>query len=193
MNKKIIAVLGCLLLVGVAAAQVMPEEKVYDTGKPLKKPMVMEPFYEFQHARKIPDITFTAPDGKKVSLSDFKGKVLLINVWATWCEPCIQEIPQLIEMQKKLEGTDMKLIAVSVDEDLSTAPNFLAKHNLKDFDTLLDPEQKIDVILPLSSVPTNYVLDGSGNLVAFFRNYLPWDDPDIYPFLMKVAKKYKDK
>ncbi len=193
MIKKIIAVLGCLLLVGVAAAQVMPEEKVYDTGKPLKKPMVMEPFYEFQHARKIPDVTFTAPDGNKVSLSDFKGKVLLINVWATWCEPCIQEIPQLIEMQKKLEGTDMKLIAVSVDEDLSTAPNFLTKHNLKDFDTLLDPEQKIDVILPLSSVPTNYVLDGSGNLVAFFRNYLPWDDPDIYPFLMKVAKKYKDK
>ncbi len=193
MIKKIIAVLGCLLLVGVAAAQVMPEEKVYDTGKPLKKPMVMEPFYEFQYARKIPDLTFITLDDEKVSLSDFKGKVLLINVWATWCEPCIREIPQLIEMQKKLEGTDMKLIAVSVDDDPLAAAYFLAKHNLRDFDTLLDPEQKIDAIMPLTSVPANYVLDGSGNLVGFFRNYLPWDDPDIYPFLMKVAKKYKDK
>ncbi len=191
--RKIAAGLFCLAVATAAGAQAMLSEKVYDTGKPLQKPMVMLPFTEFHSARKTPDLDLRTLEGKKVDLGQYKGKVLILNVWATWCAPCLREIPALMELQKRLESTNVRLVGLSVDEDPTQIPGFLMKFKFTGFDTWLDPTQNIDSLMPLSVVPTNYVFDGSGNLIGFLRGYLPWEDPEVLPFLEKLGKKYADK
>ncbi|MCD8339125.1 MAG: TlpA family protein disulfide reductase, partial [Burkholderiales bacterium] len=187
MLKKFMVALFCLAMAGTAASQAMLGEKLYDTGTPLKKPMVMEPFVEFQTARKLPKFELKTLDGQPVNLADYHGKLLILNIWATWCLPCIREIPMLIDLQKKLEGTDVVLMGVAVDENPSTLKPFFKKYGFQGFKTWMDPDLSVDNAMPISTVPTNYFLDGSGNLIGFFRGYISWDEPDIGPILEKLA------
>ncbi len=193
MLKKLMVGLFCLVMAATAGAQAMLGEKLYDTGKPLKKPMIFEPFVEFQNARKIPEFHLETLDGKPVNLEDYRGKLLVLNIWATWCQPCIREIPEIIDLQKKLEGTDVVFMGVSVDDNAKKVQNFFKKWKFEGFKTWFDPDLSVDEAMPISSVPTNYFLDGSGNLIGFFRGYIDWDEKDVVPFLEKLAEKYKDK
>ena len=66
--------------------------------------MVMKPFVEFSKARPLPELRIFTLEGEKVDLAKYRGKLLILNVWGTWCTPCIREIPQLIDLQKQLKG-----------------------------------------------------------------------------------------
>ena len=82
-------------------AQTIFSTNGYSTGEPLEKPMVMKPFVEFSKARQLPALRIFTLEGEKVDLSKYQGKLLILNVWGTWCTPCIREIPQLIDLQKQ--------------------------------------------------------------------------------------------
>ena len=113
-----------------------------------------------------------------------------MNVWGTWCTPCIREIPQLIDLQKQLKGSNIEIVGVAVDKSVAGIPKFLAKHKMSEFNTWSDPTESMEDVMPLEVVPTNYIIDGAGNLVGYLPGYLPWDDKDVMPFLKKLAQKY---
>lgn len=165
-------------------------DRVYETGTPLKAPRTMPNFQELKHALKMPQFDLKTIYGTDVNLSDYKGKVIVLNVWATWCRPCVAEIPELITAQKALKDSDVRVIGVAVDGGNVDLKKFLDKIRAPGFETFIDNKQAIPGKMGVSVVPTNFIIDGNGNLVAYAEGYLPWENPQIISFLKEVGKKY---
>ena len=150
----------------------------------------MPNFRELKHALKMPQFDLKTIYGTDVNLSDYKGKVIVLNVWATWCRPCVAEIPELITAQKALKNSDVRVIGVAVDGENVDLKKFLDKIRASGFETFIDGNQAIPGKMGVSVVPTNFIIDGNGNLVAYAEGYLPWENPQIISFLKEIGKKY---
>ena len=172
------------------APQAADFDRVYETGTPLKAPRAMPNFRELKHALKMPQFDLKTIYGKNVNLADYKGKVFVLNVWATWCRPCVAEIPELITAQNALKNSDVRVIGVAVDGGNVDLKKFLDKIRASGFETLIDSKQAIPGKMGVSVVPTNFIIDGNGNLVAYAEGYLPWENPQIISFLKEIGKKY---
>lgn len=107
-----------------------------------------------------PDISLVGIDGKKMQLSDLKGKKVFLNFWATWCPPCRGEMPD-IEKMHKTYGNDLTIVAVSSAESSSTVKKFLQKTNYT-FPIYLDENANISRTYQLASIPTSYFIDENG-------------------------------
>ncbi len=149
------------------APQAADFDRVYETGTPLKAPRAMPNFRELKHALKMPQFDLKTIYGKNVNLADYKGKVVVLNVWATWCRPCVAEIPELITAQNALKNSDVRVIGVAVDGGNVDLKKFLDKIRASGFETLIDSKQAIPGKMGVSVVPTNFIIDGNGNLVAY--------------------------
>jgi len=189
MNKTLI--LTCLLAISSVFIPVEAKtNKVYNTGEAIDKPMIMSRFIEMQSAREVPDVTFTDTEGGEVNLKQYKGKVVMVNLWATWCAPCIKEIPQMENIRQTNIDKDLVVLPISIDEESEKVKPFLTRHGLAHYKTWLDPNKDIDRVMPADVVPATYVFDGSGNLIGFLRGYLDWGDEDVQPYLEKLIAKY---
>ena len=91
---------------------------------------------------------------RKVSLQEFRGKIVVLNFWATWCPPCVDEMPSLVQMQQKMKGKGVEVLAISVDADQSAYQNFLKSYKV-DLLTVRDPEQKSNNLYGTSKFPGN--------------------------------------
>jgi peroxiredoxin len=112
-----------------------------------------------------PNFTFPGLDGKKVSLADYKGKVVLLNIWATWCAPCVAEMPSMQKLYQELKHEDFELLAVSVDESGAEAITpFMEKHKLS-FPVLLDPRGDIKSLYQVTGIPESFLIDKDGIIV----------------------------
>ena len=133
--KKLL-VLSCLA--GTVLFSSVPKaadfDRVYETGTPLKAPRMMPNFRELKHALKMPQFDLKTIYGTDVNLSDYKGKVIVLNVWATWCRPCVAEIPELITAQKALKNSDVRVIGVAVDGENVDLKKFLDKIRASGFE-----------------------------------------------------------
>ncbi len=179
-----------LLVVSQTSSAAMPSIKVYNTGDNLPKPMIMSRFTEMTNARKVEEVPFENLQGETVKLSDHRGKLVLLNLWATWCGPCIKEIPMMEQIRVANLDKELVVLPLSIDEEYLKVEDFLERHNLSGYPTLVDPQQQISKMLPIDAVPATYVFDGSGNLVGFLRGYLDWSDKEIQPYLEKLTEKY---
>ena len=115
----------------------------------------------------VPALNFTFPglDGKKVSLADYKGKVVLLNIWATWCAPCVAEMPSMEKLYQELKDEDFELLAVSVDESgVEVVTPFMKKHKLS-FPVLLDTQGDIKSLYQLTGIPESFIMDKDGIIV----------------------------
>ena len=169
------------------------QQKAYATGEAIEKPMQMTSFVELQYAREVSDLSFNDLQGKAHKLSDYHGKLLLLNLWATWCPPCIREIPALQKVKAHNQNSNISVVSLSIDEDPKDISTFLQKHQFEGFSTLIDPNKQIEKIMPANVVPATYVFDGAGNLVGFMRGFLHWDEPSVQPYLDKLSAKYAGK
>lgn len=104
-------------------------------------------------------------NGKEVSLSDFKGKKVFLNFWATWCPPCKAEMPEMEKLYQETKDSDLVILAVNLAEDRNTVQNFISKNNYN-FSVLLDSENAAAVQYKIVSIPTSYFIDEEGNIVA---------------------------
>lgn len=118
-----------------------------------------------------------AATGKPVSLEDYRGKVLLVNVWATWCLPCRVEMPSLQRLHRRFDGTDFRIVAVSVDkDDVKVVNDFVQELGLT-FDVLHDREGAIERLYRTTGVPESFVLDRHGRIVKKVIGAAEWDSP----------------
>ena len=129
---------------------------------------------------------FTIQDSdRKVSLSDYRGKVVLLNFWATWCPPCIAEMPSLIELQKKLKDKDVVILGVSIDADEAAYHKFLKEYGVN-FVTVRDEDKKTPTLYGTFGWPETYVIDRQGVVRRKFIGAAEWTSPEIMEFLTKL-------
>jgi thiol-disulfide isomerase/thioredoxin len=128
---------------------------------------------------------FTITDSQRtVSLNQFQGKPVVLNFWATWCPPCIQEMPSLVQLQKQL-GDKVTILAVSEDDDDNAYKQFVRDHNV-DLLTVRDTRQKTNGLYGTTGFPETFVIDRSGKIVRKFIGPQEWTSPEIVDYLKKM-------
>ncbi len=127
-------------------------------------------------------------DGE-VALSDFIGSYVVLNVWATWCAPCVEELPSLQRLKAEL-GQGWHVMAVSIDtvNRVDVVKNFVEQHDVSDVAGYHDQSMAMQNILPVSKLPTTFILDSKGRVLYEIRGDAHWDDPIIVKFLNKLSK-----
>lgn len=127
---------------------------------------------------------FVVTDGAKtVDLSKLRGQVVVLNLWASWCAPCVEEIPSLVAMQHQLP--QVKVVAISMDEDAAAYQRFLEQHHV-DFLSLRDPSQRVNALYGTAQIPETYVIDRQGVLRRKFVSAQNWTSPEIIEYLEKL-------
>lgn len=130
-----------------------------------------------------PDFTVKDSD-RTVALHDLRGKIVILNFWTTWCEPCIVEMPSLVQLQKQM-GPQITVLGVSTDEDERAYHNFLRKYNI-DFLTVRDPDRKSADIYGTTGQPETFIIDTHGILRRKFIGPVNWTSPEIMDYLRKL-------
>jgi cytochrome c biogenesis protein CcmG/thiol:disulfide interchange protein DsbE len=131
-----------------------------------------------------PDFTVQDSD-HSVTLSQFKGQVVVLNFWATWCPPCIEEMPSLVEMQRRMRPKGVTVLAVSIDVDENAYHKFIKDHGVNMI-TVRDPEEKTAVLYGTHGWPETYIIDRSGVVRRKFIGAVDWTEPEIIDFMAKL-------
>jgi len=126
-----------------------------------------------------PPFSFVDPDGNRASLADFSGKLVVLNLWATWCAPCLREMPALDRMQMRL-GKDVVVLAISEDRGGGKVVEpFIEKFGLKSVKFYLDPKSRAEQAFKIQGLPTSFVIGREGNVFGRVEGAAEWDSPKL--------------
>ena len=124
-----------------------------------------------------PDFTLPGLDGQMVSLADYRGKVVFLNIWATWCPPCVEEMPSMEKLYQQLKTEDFEILAVSMDISGAEAVlPFMKKYKLN-FPALTDTEGAIKSLYQTTGVPETFIIDKDGTIVEKIIGPRDWASP----------------
>lgn len=130
--------------------------------------------------RPLPGFALQDLQGESHRLADYRGKVVMVNFWATYCAPCIKEIPSMQRLQEKLGEESFAILAVNMAESRRDVENFLQEHDIRvDFPVLLDPDGQVVSQWMITAVPTTFILDPAGEVRYGLFGGLEWDKPEI--------------
>ncbi|WP_425466563.1 TlpA disulfide reductase family protein [Paracoccus subflavus] len=125
--------------------------------------------------RPVPDVEFTDPEGGTHRLEDYRGKVVLLNFWATWCAPCREEMPSLDRLQADMGGDDFVVLAVATGRNApEQIDRFYAETGLQNLPVLLDPRQKLSRAMGVVGLPVTVLIDREGNEIARLLGEADW-------------------
>ncbi len=130
-----------------------------------------------------PDFTIRDTD-KTVSLDQFRGKPVVLNFWATWCPPCIEEIPSMMRLQT-IMGSKVQILGISTDVDDAAYHRFIADKKIN-FLTVRDGDQRVNTMYGTYKFPETYILDGKGVIRRKFIGGATWDSPEIVGYLQSL-------
>jgi thiol-disulfide isomerase/thioredoxin len=133
------------------------------------------------------DFSLPSLDGKTTSLASFRGKVVLLSFWATWCGPCKQELPSIQALYEKLKGKGLTVVAVDLMEDRKTVADFVKSHGMT-FPVLMDGNGKVGGSYDAGSIPTNYLVDRKGKILARVVGFdgVDWTSPERLQLFEKL-------
>jgi peroxiredoxin len=134
---------------------------------------------------KAPDFALKDTSGRTVSFSSVKGKVVLLNFWATWCPPCKAEMPSMNRLYNSMKVRGLEIIAVSSDSSLSGIKDFLAKSRV-DFLVLHDEKKAVSLQYKVFSMPTTFLIDRNGSIVEKFYGEYDWTAPEVRSRIEKL-------
>jgi len=136
-----------------------------------------------------PNFSFPGLDGKMVSLADYKGKVVLLNIWATWCPPCVEEMPSMEKLYKELKGENFEILAVSIDASgaKDVAP-FMQKYKLS-FPALLNPKGTIKGLYGAVGIPESFIINKEGIVEKKIIGARDWAALEAIRFLRYLIQK----
>ncbi|WP_433965595.1 TlpA family protein disulfide reductase [Tunturiibacter gelidiferens] len=127
---------------------------------------------------------FAMGDGTRtVDLSKLRGRIVVLNLWATWCAPCIEELPSLLALQRQMP--ELAIVAVSMDQDPDVYKRFLVDHHV-DLLTVRDADQKVNALYGTVQIPETYIIDKQGVLRRKFIGAQVWTSPEITSYLSKM-------
>lgn len=176
-----------LLLVAACDRQVAAPDQATPTPTPVGPiegaPVPIDMIGQIDRGHKgetPPPVTFADPDGKPVSIAAFKGKPVLVNLWATWCGPCVKEMPTLDAAAK-----DFTVVAISQDKDRPTVDAWFAKAGLKRLRPYLDEKLGLSIAYN-ASLPTSILVDSSGREVWRIVGGMDWTSPSARALLAEA-------
>lgn len=121
----------------------------------------------------------------KVSLDQFRGKTLVLNFWATWCAPCVEEMPSLEQLQERFHNNNVVVLGVSEDVDAAAYRKFVKDYKIN-FPTINEPDHKISSLYGTFKFPETYIIDRHGIVRRKFIGAVEWSQPEIVDFLSKL-------
>ena len=165
--------LGAMLwFSGPVLAATMPSFVISETPKPL------------------PELHFTEGEGHARTLSDFKRKVVLLNIWATWCVPCRKEMPTLDRLQAALGGVDFEVVPLSIDrKGVEVVNKFYDEIGIQHLARIADPGNEAFQKLAIVGLPTTLLIDRQGRELGRLIGPSEWDAPDMIAFLKDIIDK----
>lgn len=156
-------------------------------------------FIEMVPKTPIPDAKFTDIEGRSLAISDFEGRVVLVNIWATWCPPCVREMPALDRLEADFGGKDFHVIPISIDEEgASVVVPFFKNHGLTSLPIYLDPQQRAvhfnseeerEDTLPIYGLPISFFVDRDGKLLGYLAGAVDWDSEEPREFISNLIQE----
>ncbi|MGC9162841.1 MAG: TlpA family protein disulfide reductase [Thiomonas sp.] len=136
--------------------------------------------YPSAHTLPLAQVRFENAQGKTMTLADFKGKVVLLNIWATWCPPCVREMPTLDKLEKRLGGKDFAVVPLSIDKGgVFTVKSFYDDNFISHLPIYVDPTTQVLDTLNILGTPTTILIDKQGREVARTMGPENWDQPAV--------------
>jgi peroxiredoxin len=135
-----------------------------------------------------PEFTLTALSGQQGGLSQYKGQVVMVNFWATWCGPCQQEMPLLDQMYKKYKPAGFTLIGVNVDKEAPAVKELLARKPVS-FPVLLDPANAVSKAYHVDEMPSSVIIDRKGEIRYVHRGYKPGDENEYQDRIRQLIRE----
>jgi thiol-disulfide isomerase/thioredoxin len=144
-------------------------------------------FEIFENAIKVNDFEFMLASGQKESFSENKGKVILLNFWATWCFPCKQEMPDLEELTHEMKGDKFRILAVNSGEEPGKINRFLKKYPYS-FDVVLDHDRRLTHLMKIDGLPTTYLLNPDLEIIGRVIGVIDWKDERFINYLRRYSR-----
>ena len=131
-----------------------------------------------------PDFTVKDSD-HSITLSQFHGQIVVLNFWATWCAPCVEEMPSLVQLQQRLKDKGVTVLGVSVDADGAAYHRFIKDHGIA-FQTVMDVDQKSNALYGTFRFPETYIIDRKGIVRRKFIGPVDWNQREVIEFLTRL-------
>ena len=145
------------------------------------------PFARAANPKAIPELRFVDGAGRALSLADFRGKVVVLNIWATWCAPCREEMPALDRLQAQLGGERFQVVALSVDQQgVPIARKFFSEVGIKTLPLYVDPSAKAAFTLDAAGLPATLLVDRAGREIGRHLGAVKWDSPEVLARLRRA-------
>ena len=141
--------------------------------------------YQIEKKSIAADFTLKDVEGKSHKLSDYRGKVVMINFWATWCPPCRYELPSMQRAYEKLKRSDVEFLAINLGEDADTIFTFTADYPVT-FPLLMDLDSSVSNMYPVIGLPTTYFVNPEGYLVYRAIGSREWDEKQMLDKIMSI-------
>lgn len=200
MNKqklfRILSVLGVIFAVGMTVSYVYTVKR---RGEVIENKVDVPQAFSQQfdrvltRNRYIPmgQATFMSPEDRRLNWRVFDGKYLLVNFWATWCAPCVLELPSLGKLKKRFDGKGLEVIAISIDtqrshEDIKA---FLKNRGIGEFAAHLDDAGEVQKNVFMRGIPTSYLLDPKGRVMYVFEGDAIWSASSSVHFFEEILKR----
>jgi peroxiredoxin len=136
-----------------------------------------------------PDFTLAARGGKQVALADFKGRVVMLNFWATWCGPCRQEMPLLESIHRKYSKMGFTMIGVNVEPDSKAAEAWLQKQAPITFPIVYDTDSKVSKLYKVAGMPSSVIVDRKGKVRVLHKGYKPGDENQYLDHIRALVRE----
>lgn len=179
-TKLLLAAIAAVALLGLAALVVTAPGGVFEALSLAPAPQEKPALRFWDAPRALPEAAFTDDAGHQVGLAGYRGKVVLVNFWATWCEPCKEEMPALLRLEKRLGGADFTVLAVSGDRTgkEAVAP-YAAANGLAGLTFLYDPMLLAARKMGVKGLPTTLLVGRDGRELGRAEGALDWDSEPV--------------
>ncbi len=147
-------------------------------------------FAPLDEPRVLPELRFADGDGRALSIADFRGRLVLLNIWATWCAPCRREMPTLDRLQAELGGTDFEVVALSIDrQGVPAVKTFYEELGLEALGVFVDRSTKVTRDLSVIGIPTTLLVDRLGREIGRVVGPAEWDSPEAVTLVRRNLER----
>ncbi|HXZ68804.1 MAG TPA: TlpA disulfide reductase family protein [Alphaproteobacteria bacterium] len=188
-HKAGLIVGGIVLALLLAAGPVILRMEGLFSSNPLKHLAIgaMAKFAFGQQGMQAPSVAFDGPEGP-MTLARLKGRPVLVNLWASWCQPCVKELPSLDRLQLAMKGEGLSVVAINMDQDKDDALYFLAKNHVTHLALYFDSNLLMSIALHEESIPVSVLYDASGREVGRYVGSTNWDSEEARRLIAAAIK-----
>ncbi len=180
------------ILAGMLAFAI-PFSPAFSTAGEVPASVGSQGFLIWETPRNLPELTFEDEKGAALTLADFHGKVVLLNIWATWCAPCREEMPTLNSLQAQLGGEQFEVVALSIDHaGYGAVEKFYREISIKHLHMYIDPSTLAAATLGIEGVPTTLLLDREGREIGRLVGATEWNSSAMVDFITRTIAEVPD-